>query len=1058
MLPNDGGLVLEDDEDEVVMAELDTVKDVGEEYLLCGKCGAIKPANEMRKLCSCGSEYTFKVIKADSKAGNVHKCPACGSISASGSVVRRFMLGTEAVTSVLATALYQQLPERVEKVNSAIEEDDEWGDTGTSKRLKSTRQLLIFSDSRQDAAFFSTYLQASYDQILQRRLIIKTLQENRERAIANRWSVGDLAEFLKRLQREQGLFADLSLEDLERQAWQWVLMEFMGFDRATGLEGLGLLGFKPPLPDDWQPPRALLKWGLTESEAASLIMVLLDSFRKNGAIRFPDAVDPYDAFFAPRNREYYFKNGDAVPGRIYSWTPVRQGMSNSRLDYLLRVAEATGKDLSRGEVENFLNNIWNHVLMGDKSYSLKELFSCHIDKKGHGEVYRVKPEVWRIVPSVIDDSIVWYRCSRCRRLTLHNVRGVCPTYRCGGRLLPCNPAVELASNHYRNLYLDILPMVMRTSEHTAQLTTEKAGEVQKAFYNGDVNVLSCSTTFELGVDVGELEAVFMRNVPPTAANYVQRAGRAGRRASSTAFALTFAQRRSHDFSHFAEPMRMVNGSIKPPHIELKNEKIIRRHMYAVALSMFWRKYKHYFGDVRRFFREYDIPATTLLKEFLDKRPAELEQSLRRIVPEDMWEEVKLCDWSWTAGLFDEEYGVLKRAEEQLISDLQELEAIEREYSQKQKYKQADSIRRVINTLEKRDIINFLSQRNVIPKYGFPVDVVELQIYHHGDEAKGLELDRDLKVALSEYAPESQVVAGGKLWTSMYIKKLPDRDPVKYSYAICDYCGYYRSSIAEKKEDMDTCICGSRIRRHGIFITPEFGFISGPPAKPTMSKPEKTYTTRKYFAEEGKIEYQDERNIGKYTLNIRAGNGRLAVINSAGNKGFRVCQLCGYAEISDGKPPKTHKTPWNKDCRGKFERYSLGYEFTTDILYIEFRNYRDEREGFWESLLYGILEGASSALDIERSDIDGTLYPYSGDPYAPALVLFDDVPGGAGHVKRIAQEDNFLEVLRHALAIASRCQCGGKEGDASCYGCLRNYSNQYCHGRLKRRYVMEFLDM
>lgn len=68
----------------------------------------------------------------------------------------------------------------------------------------------------------------------------------------------------------------------------------------------------------------------------------------------------------------------------------------------------------------------------------------------------------------------------------------------------------------------------------------------------------------------------------------------------------------------------------------------------------------------------------------------------------------------------------------------------------------------------------------------------------GDEAKGLELDRDLKVALSEYAPESQVVAGGKLWTSMYIKKLPDRNPIKYSYAICDYCGYYRSSIAEKR--------------------------------------------------------------------------------------------------------------------------------------------------------------------------------------------------------------------------------------------------------------------
>ena len=1057
LYPDNEELVLEDDEDELVLAGLDTGRDVEEEYLLCGRCGAIKLANEVGELCNCGSEYGLKVIRVASKEGNVHKCPACGSVSSSGSLVRRFTLGAEAVTSVLATALYQQLPERVEKMYNNDKEDDEWGDTGAITPLKSTRQLLIFSDSRQDAAFFSTYLQASYDQILQRRLIVQTLQENRERVIANGWSVEDLVEFLKKLQRELGLFDDLSLEKLEKQAWQWVLTEFMCFDRNTGLEGLGLLGFKPPLPDNWKPPQALLKWGLTESEAAGLIMVLLDSFRKNGAIRFPDAVDPYDSFFAPRNREYYFKNGDAVPGRIYSWAPIRQGMSNSRLDYLLRVAEAVGKDFGREQAEEFLNNIWNYILIGNKNYSLKGLFSIHSDRHGHGEVYRLKPEGWKLVPSVIDDSIVWYRCSKCRRLTLHNIRGVCPTYRCDGRLVPCNPAVEMAGNHYRNLYLDILPMVMRTSEHTAQLTTEKASEVQKKFYNGEINVLSCSTTFELGVDVGELEAVFMRNVPPSTANYVQRAGRAGRRASSAAFVLTFAQRKSHDFSHFSEPMRMVNGRIKPPHIELKNEKIIKRHMYAVALSMFWRQYTYYFGNVRDFFRQFGEPATTMLKKFLDGRPAQLEDSLKRIVPEDMWEQVGLCDWSWTAGLFDEEQGLLHRAQIQLLSDLQELEKIEWEHSQKRHYTQANSIRRVINTLEKRDIINFLSQRNIIPKYGFPVDVVELQIYHHGDEAKGLELDRDLKVALSEYAPESQVVAGGKLWTSMYIKKLPDRDPIKYSYGICDYCGYYRSSIAEKNEDMDICICGNKIRKRGTFITPEFGFISGPPAKPTMSKPEKTYTTRKYFAEEGKIEYHDERIIGKYVVTIRAGNGRLAVINNAGMRGFRICQLCGFAEINDGRPPeKKHKTPFGKDCRGQFERYALGYEFTTDILYIGFLNYRDDREGFWESLLYGILEGASSALDIERSDIDGTLYPYSGDPHAPALVLFDDVPGGAGHVKRIAQEDNFLEVLKHTLTIASRCQCGGQEGDSSCYGCLRDYSNQYCHNRLKRRYVMEFL--
>ncbi|HQA50220.1 MAG TPA: DEAD/DEAH box helicase [Syntrophomonadaceae bacterium] len=1032
----------------------------GERYRLCARCGANNPESYVDLPCRCGEQYLVPVLLVRSKDGNVHKCPACGSVISIGSVVRRLVLGAEAVTSVLGTAIYQQIPETNEDLEDIEVADDDWASPGVNQAPKSNRRLLIFSDSRQDAAFFATYLESSYNQILRRRLIINTLEKYQEKVIGNRWRLRDLAEYVKRLLVDLSLYPKLSGQALEDEAWKWVLFEFMANDRNIGLEGQGLLGFVPVQPPGWEPPPALCRppWKLTGREAVSLMNVLLDTIRRNGAILYPDTVVPTDPFFSPRNREYYFSEFAPVQGRILSWLPVREKGVNTRLDYLLRIPSGTGAAAFREEALTLLKEIWNILIAGqDSRAAWKDHFYSFTDGK-NGLVFGLRPDYWELRPAIIDPRVKWYRCTKCKRLTLHNIRDVCPTFCCEGKLVECDPAKDLSGNHYSKLYTNTLPLAMTAHEHTAQLTTGKAAEIQELFTEGEVNILSCSTTFELGVDVGELETVFMRNVPPTAANYIQRAGRAGRRTSSTAFVLTFAQRRSHDFAHYKDPLKIIKGEIKPPYIEIANDKIIRRHMYAVALAMFWTKHPGYFGLVNRFFPSSGETATRVLQSYLMKRPPELENSLKRIIPKEMWTGLGVEDWQWVPGLLDEHDGVLTKAEIQLFSDIKELKQIEEDYSKSGDYPRARAVQKTIKTIEKRYLLSFLSQRNVIPKYGFPVDVVELQINHHGEEAKGLELDRDLKIALSEYAPGSQIVAGGKLWTSRYIKKLPDREPLRYSYAICSYCGLYRSELADKEVDLNICLCGENVGRNkGEFITPEFGFIAGKPEKPKMSRPEKTYSTRKYFAREGHVEKELTLHLST-TVKLQAGgDGKLAVINSAGARGFKICQSCGYAEIFDGKPLPKHQTPWGRSCQGRYNRYSLGYEFNTDILQVRFPDYTDTREGFWESLLYGLLEGACMALDIDRQDIDGTLYPYAGDPFSPALILFDDVPGGAGHVKKIAEQDNFTTALGKALEIVARCECDVEQEDTSCYLCLRSYTNQYCHHQLNRGYVKRFLE-
>jgi ATP-dependent helicase YprA (DUF1998 family)/predicted RNA-binding Zn-ribbon protein involved in translation (DUF1610 family) len=1065
------------DEDEEISLEEIEIKE--EEYKLCAACGAFDQASLLMPLCTCGEENYLPILHVSSKQGKVYSCPACGSTSPTG-LVWRFLTGNDATASVLATALYQEIPpkEKSQRDGMFVRSEllDVWAvpaqpapNIGGERQSidLGLRQLLVFSDSRQDAAFFAPYLDRTYSQILRRRVILQVLQSERERVLSNKWRVCDLINPIWRTADRIGLLEGLSLQQMEAESWKWILHELIAMDRRNSLEGLGLLGFSLVMPDNWIPLMGFQELGFSENETRVLYQVLLANFRIKGAVLFPDIVSPQDDFFAPRNREYYFvkkrPEDSSVGPNVFGWNPTRKNRLNSRLDYLLRVIrQGFGREISIEEGNKILNAIWNNDLFPTNQSSSWSTYFSTIPMKDGQIVYRIKPDYWELRPGILDPTIEWYYCDTCNNLTLFNIRNVCPTYQCTGKLQKCNPQEVFKDNHYRILYCERKQIRLVAKEHTAQLTSQSAAELQAQFMKGAVNVLSCSTTFELGVDVGELEAVFMRNVPPSAANYIQRAGRAGRRTSSTAFALTFAQRRSHDLTHYNNPRKLVTGEIKAPHFEIANEKVVRRHVYATALASFWREYPDTFGNVKAFFFREGKTGLDLVEQYISRKPRGLQASLQRIVPLELHDILQIDTWGWVSGLLDPVDGVLTVARDRVTNDVNQLHSKWNELVSTRK--PSDFILKVINTIKEEYLISYLSKQNVIPKYGFPVDVVDLQILHHSDEAKALELSRDLRIALSEYAPSGQVVAGGKLWTSRYIKKLPDRIWRRYTYAVCDHCQCYQRVAAETGEKLDICItCGWPLggRNKGDFIIPQFGFIAelNPPGKPGESRPERTYTTRTYFRGVSK-----EKNTltiplrGVNVVVIPAVDGELAVINHAGYKGFKVCYSCGYAILGNEQVKSPHQTPWRTDCKTRLTPHLyLGHEFKTDVLQIRFEGYANGDLGFWHSLLYALLEGASQSLEIDRQDLDGVLYPYAGDLTRPAIVLFDDVPGGAGHVRRIAENsERLLDVLRVSLEKLELCSCGGEERNTSCYGCLRNYRNQFCHDQLKRGPIIGFI--
>ncbi len=1060
------------DEDEAIAAgqSLEALEEEETEpYRLCVGCGALTPAEKETSICRCPPEtQAVRIHRIQRRPGTqtLTFCPACGARSPSG-IVYRFLTSRDAPVSVLATTLYQLLT----------------AEEGPARDLPGAgRKLLTFSDNRQDAAFFAPYIERTYSRILRRRLILKALLED-EGGRSGRLRLDDLTGRVLRHAEEANLFTlEQGYDERQRTVRTWLMQELIALDYRIGLEGLGLVAFRPVQPPRWTPPPQLMQapWNLSPEEGWGLIWLLLDTLRRQGVISYPEGVDPRDAAFAPRAKEFFVREREGDPrAGIFGWLPSRG--SNRRLDFLVRLLERSAnlEGRERWQVaQETLRGIWQYLTASGSPWT------AHLSAENRpraGVVHRLNYRLWEWVPAA-DGAPVLYRCNRCQAVSPVNLRRVCPTYGCDGTLEPIGPDDPVwRENHYRHLYLHLIPFPLRAEEHTAQWRPEEAGKIQDRFTRGEVNLLSCSTTFELGVDLGSLQVVLMRNVPPSTSNYLQRAGRAGRRTDTVAIALTFAQRRSHDLSHYSDPTRLVAGHIRPPMIAVENEKIVRRHVHSVLLAAFfrWTRDEHgrLFRTVGDFFApENDPGGPDLLRAYVARRPPEVEEALRRIVPPPLHAVLNLSDWAWLAHLTNgQREGILDLATREVVGDLDLYRQLEREAAARREYREAERYAEVARTVRGRELLGFLGSRNVLPKYGFPTDVVELRVAHVPDrEAVRVELQRDLRIAIAEYAPGGQLVAAKRVWTSAGIYRPPGRNWQIKEYAVCPDCERYHS--ASERLPQKTCsVCGAdlfsgRRRLYGQFLIPEFGFLAARETAETgEDRPERFYATRPYFAdyEQAPDPFVLIDSLSGPSVRVLARcsrYGKLALVNSGTDgRGFRVCSECGWAEpappftgarrpsIRQGEPahtdPRTHRS-----CRGRLQTYHLGHEFITDVLEFRFQGPLGEQQNrsLWLSLLYALLEGASDILEVPREDLNGTLYPYPGSP-SPALILFDDVPGGAALVRRIL--DDPVPVFQAAWQRVAFCECGE---ETSCYQCLRSYYNQFCHDDLRRDLARDFL--
>lgn len=973
----------------------------GEEFL-CRRCGMLY-ASESK--CSC--EAMVRVRKCESHVDNpdqLRECGTCGyQRGGIGDPVQEIVHGSDAPNAVIATALHELLPEE-------------------------RRKVLAFADSRQEAAFFAWYAEDSYEKLRDRNLILKAI--NAGLVDPEGLSIDDLRNRLLKQWEQAGLFrAADTKEQKNRRVLTSIFREVLTEEKRLSLSGVGLIKWFVKIPDDLKFSDTMRQapWEFTDSETHALVGYLLDEFRLRRAMSLTEDVS------TPA-----WSDVSSLPMRAYSRTaPHRRrnvsewGAPQSTLvkHFLNRLLENSGlsDDQKRTVAIELAKDLWDTFRSDTNDPIL-------LPGASNG-TFQLNPRWVRVRLAGPDE--IW-ECGTCAALTTHNIRGVCPRNRCPGSLLPVEQG-NLQENHYRILYENVdLPPVLNSEEHTAQIESDEARERQRRFKNGDIHLLSSSTTFEVGVDLGDLDTVFLRNVPPEPFNYIQRVGRAGRR-EDPGLAVTYCRRNPHDLYHYEKPVdRIIEGKVHPPYLQMTNEKIILRHMVATVLSEFFKKNGIRFTKVEDLVVNWSEPlAASDLRRFCNDNDA-LRSSLRSIVPESMHDRLGLDGVSWINRVSGPE-SRLARVEEEVCSDYQELEALIEQFTKERKYKHLNSLENRKHTIASEKTLDFLSRKAVIPKYGFPVDVVELEIRYEGGASYGVSLQRDLSQAIAEYAPGGKVVANKREWESSGLKTVTGR-----TWTVRNYRYEDAQSFRQWNENDPNMPPGENFK----YLIPEFGFVTPlfkSPKEP-HGRVRRLYTTRPFFQGFDKEDPETETVLGVQIT--KAQPGTLVILCEGRNRaGFYICRSCG-AHMT--RPCGEHKSPSGYECLGALERFSLGHELLTDVVRLQFPQLCGESETY--SLAYAVLLGAAETLDVPGTDLNVTIAG-GVNPDESAIVLYDDVPGGAGLVAQLEREDTFKEMLRKALErVQGNCGC-----DQSCYGCLRSYRNQFAHPYLNRIRAWEILD-